>query len=188
MKRNKILTTILALITLGFVGLMALLINNPEGKSVNQTVKQENMANKSMATALVNLRLDPFEIKTQVGQTFTVLLVFENLKQPISAADLILDYDPQSLSYVNTVNLSQDYLNPRNINENGRLVVSFVENAATSASSSLQLAQLNFSALQPGVTKIIPVINKGPKSSMVIVSGNNDNQLTSVNEVTINIK
>lgn len=189
MNRNKILITVLALMGLLFVGLLVVLVNAPQTR-LNQISRPVGSLGQPTVAELVNLQLEPTAVTVGAGQTFTVKLNFQNLSAPISAADVLLRYNPELVEFVSVNNLNSQYLNPRALTENDQIILAFVNQTeiASLAGDSLFMAELVFRALKTGQTLLAPVFNETATSSMVLIEGNQQNQLTNANTVTIAIQ
>lgn len=187
--RNKILVALLLIVSLSFVALLVI-FENKQAPVVNQITKKNETISPTPQEK-VSLVFEPASLAVNTGEEFRLKLTFKNLDSPLTAADLILEFDPKLVEFVGVENLAAGYLNPRQLKSDNRLIVSFVEdlNATTVESSQLQMGELVFKALTPGLAKIVPVLNKEAKSSMVTTKNfSYDNQLTAVNEVEVIIQ
>lgn len=191
MDRNKILITILAIVGLIFVGLILLLTQQSQTKVLNQVTNLQEAPTPLPPDAVYGL-LQPEIINATLNQPFTIKLTFTNLKRPLQGADLILNYDPEILEFVQTQNLSVKFLNTRALydEETNNLIVSFVEKADQQepTSSELLMVELNFVAKKIGQVVLTPLLNDQANSSMAIIKGSSVNKLVSINPVKINIQ
>ena len=190
MNRNKILITILSLIGVMFVALLLLLTREPQIIGLSQQTTTKQQAAETQAE-LVRAILLPEIIETTANQTITVKLSYQNLKSPLQASDLLLSFNSDLLEFVEVSSLHPAFINPRAlITDQGYLILSFVENKTQTepVAEELIMADLIFRTKTAGKVTLSPIINKTANSSMAIVKGSTDNQLTSVNSVSIQIK
>jgi hypothetical protein len=187
--KNKVLITILSLIGLMFTALLFTLTTKPnlDNANINQTTVQSPV-DKTSPEQLVEANLYPFQIETLVGQEFAINLDWKNLTEPIVSADLILEFDPKLIEFVSVTEVNSNYLNPRTLNQNGRLILSFIQKQPSKNNAkTITMAKLNFKALSKGNALIVPVINNKANSSMVI-GASDENLLSSINQVQITIE
>jgi len=191
MNRNKILLTVLAIISLAFIGLLALLLNRP-GALLNQTLNQTKNVSMVEKPQLVHLKLDPNVVSTNSGELINLTIRFENVKSGVEATDLVVNYDPSMLEFVEVDSLNPNFTNPRKLAEKNRLVLSFV-NEGTSIETddlpgSVTMAKLVFRATRSGKSQIVPDLTNEISGSIVMTEENFDNQLTSANSVEITVR
>ena len=187
--KNKVLITILSLMGLMFTALLFILTTKPnlDNANINQTTVQSPV-DKTSPEQLVEANLYPFQIETLVGQEFAINLDWKNLTEPIVSADLILEFDPKLIEFVSVTEVNSNYLNPRTLNQNGRLILSFIQKQPSKNNAkTITMAKLNFKALSKGNALIVPVINNKANSSMVI-GASDENLLSSINQVQITIE
>jgi len=190
MNRNNILLTVLTILSLAFIGLLAILLNRPESFFLQQATQDQRVA-QIAKPQLVNLSLVPAEVVTTVGETVIVSINFENLTSGIEATDLVLNYDPEQLEFVSLNALNPSFTNPRALAEENRLVLSFIsasDSATINSAKAVAMGELVFRAKKAGRSRLVPDLSNTGKGSLLIGSSSNDNQLTSGNsvEVTIN--
>ena len=190
MNRNKILITILSLIGVMFVALLLLLTREPQiiGLSQQTTTKQQAAETQ---VELVRAILLPEIVETTTNQTITIKLTYQNLKSPLQASDLLLSFNNDLLEFVEVSSLHSAFINPRAlITDEGYLILSFVENKTQTepVAEELIMADIIFRTKATGKVTLSPIINRTANSSMAIVKDSTDNQLTSVNSVSIQIK
>jgi|GEM_PF-1393476 len=192
MKRNQFLIAILAVISLVFVALLGLLINRQPKTLLNQNATtQVEPSIKAVGASLANLRLEPSQKSTTVGETVRVALRLEGLSSGVEAADLIFNYDPNLLEFVSIEKLHPDFTNPRSLVENGRLILSFV-NKGTSESeekvTELNIGELVLQAKKAGRSELVLDLSDPVSGSLVLNNTSSDNQLTSANKTEIIIR
>ena len=190
MKRNSFLIVILSLIGLMFTALLFLLTQKPQLLGLNKGTSTKKESAQVQAE-LVRAVLLPEIIEVSANQTFIVKLSYQNLKSALQASDLLLNFDTDLLEFVSVTSLNPAFINPRAlVSDQGYLVLSFVEKDVQTepVAEELMMADLTFRAVSSGKATIEPILNSEANSSMVIVKGLTDNQLTNINSVSVVIK
>ncbi len=145
---------------------------------------------ETIPNGVVEVSLRPAPVEAIVGQPFPLEVVFAGMDKAIVAADIVLEYDPDHLEYMGVEALHASYLNPRQINDGGKLVLSYVQNpsAAVGSIAPLSMQRIIFRPRAVGNTSITAVVDNSPKSSMVYLDGTESNQIKSVAPVEVVIK
>ena len=164
--------------------------SEPDNQIVSQTQSPSPTQTSMRIVNGIQGILDPQQVAATSGANIRLTYSLHNLKEPVVAADLLLTYDPSKLEFVTVEGLNPNFSNPRQLDENGRIVLSFVEKLGVTQpkQESIILAELVFRSQQPGTTTISPILNQEAASSMVLTSNSNDNQLSSLNKVQIVIQ
>lgn len=191
MKNNRpVLLVLLVSITLLFV-LMTWYLVNRKTSVMNQTAQNAATTAPSRIPGPIKMTLQTDQAVT-AGKLFPVDIAFSGMTKSMVAVDVLLTYDPTILEFVDTQKIHDQYLNPRKIVENNRLVLSFIEKATAPKDNAIYgpvtLGQALFRAKKAGTVTILPILNEGPRSSMVFVEGNQMNELGTAPAITVVIK
>ena len=193
-KNNKIFSFLLIALTIicGFI--LIKIINvpiKPDNQTSSQSLKTINDVPKPthLADSNVQAELIPAEIEVNTNELIKVEFKLNSLKTPIISIDLLLNYDPTLLEFINLESLNPLFINPRKLTNGSELIVSLVERSTQNQTlPELEIATLIFKALKPGETFIKPIFNETEKSSMVIEASNSKNILNEINPVQVVIK
>jgi len=194
MSRNTILLIILGLMTVGFAVLLFLLTKAPalnrQPNNINQTQTERLPVSITQVPAgPVVLLLEPFQAEISQGEVWKVSVSYQNLEANIQAADLILAFDPTLFEFVAVENLNLNYLNPRTMVKDNRLILSFVEKQEqTEISQEVKMADLIFRPKRAGKATLKPVFELGGNGSQVMVANNDKNQLSQPTTISATVK
>jgi len=181
----KIKTLILTLLLIVFsVGMGMFLLRSLEPpKEKNSVARAALPTPKPKLENGIIVHLQPESITTTVDNlvVLTVNLNMSKIKTPLQAIDVLLQYDPELLEFVSSVSSDSNYINPRKLAKNGRLVTSFIRLPAKmepeTIITTLDLGTLTFKALKPGVAEIKPILRARVPTSEAYLKQTKGNQI-----------
>ncbi len=131
----------------------------------------------------VVMQLLPAQTTAKIDDLVKVQLAFANVTKSVVATDIILSIDPEYLEFVNVENVNPDYINPRKLAQENKIILSFEQKLGVTQSptnSAMTIATVVFKAKKQGATNISPDFATSKKSSLVYLEGENENALKSV--------